>query len=295
MTRRGFIVLAMGLSLLTAGACGAQACDPKDRRCIVNSLTPRAPEATRGIQRPAPTVTTPAPAPPATSTPSASVAPQPAPPPQTAARPLVPTASRAPQLVPVREFLRGADIPPVGFGAYGIMALRAKPTPGDRARLKMACASFVSTLARAADVPKSVPLSDQMVTVWPLDAPDAAQARNDNCDFLLEHYELFAADSAIADAERQRAKVSGRGPFLIGWSPSNTRGVPDKVVLVVDMSSFESQDSFNQALLFWKQKVVEDPALWRSGFSLGRFRLSVRDFVDHYGQAILAAAHLSSE
>ena len=198
-------------------------------------------------------------------------------------------------LVPVREYLRSADIPSVAanFGAYGIMAFRAKPTSVTRDRLKMACASFIAYLARRAEVPNSVPLSDQMLTIWPLDEPYADEAKKDNCDFLVDHYELYAADSAISDASKQGGKFGSDGPFLIGWSPSNTRGVPDKLVLVVDMSSYSSQDSFNQALRFWKEKIVEDPALWRSGFSLEKFRLSVRDFVDHYGETILAAAHLS--
>ncbi|HJS87290.1 MAG TPA: hypothetical protein VJ779_17690, partial [Acetobacteraceae bacterium] len=81
----------------------------------------------------------------------------------------------------------------------------------------------------------------------------------------------------------------GRGPFLIGWSPSNMRGVPDAIVLIVDMSDFESQQSFDEAFLFWQRKIVEDPQLWRSGFSLERVRLAVRDFVDHYGKSIEAA------
>ena len=54
------------------------------------------------------------------------------------------------------------------------------------------------------------------------------------------------------DAEQQGAKLDGPGPFLIGWSPSNSRGIPDKVVLVVNMSSFESQDSFDNAFFFGK-------------------------------------------
>ena len=193
------------------------------------------------------------------------------------------------QLVPVREFLRSGDIPPPEFGAYGVMAFRAKPTSVTRERLKMACAAFIAYLARQIDVPKSVPLNDQMVTIWPLDSPDADEAKKDNCDFMLDHYELYGADSAISDAKKQGAKFGNDGPFLIGWSPSNTRGLPDKLVLVVDMSPYDSQDSFNQALLFWKEKIVEDPKLWRSGFSIESFRLAVRDFVDHYGDAILVA------
>jgi hypothetical protein len=206
-----------------------------------------------------------------------------------------PIASAPSKLVPVREYLPSVEIPFVStrFGAYGIMAFRAKPTSVTRERLKMACASFTAYLARQADVPRSVLLIDRMLTIWPLDEPNADEAKKDNCDFLVDHYELYAADSAISDAEKQGAQFGSDGPFLIGWSPSNTRGVPDKLVLVVDMSSYSSQDSFNQALRFWKEKIVEDPALWRSGFSLEKFRLSVRDFVDHYGETILAAAHLS--
>lgn len=197
------------------------------------------------------------------------------------------------QLVPVRAYLRSADIPPTEFGAYGIMAFRAKPTSVTRERLKMACASFIAYLARQIEVPKSIPLSDQMLTIWPLDSPDADEAKKDNCDFLLDHYELYGADSAINDASKQGAQFGNDGPFLIGWSPSNTRGISDKLVLVIDMSLYSSQDSFNQALRFWKEKIVEDPALWRSGFSLEKFKLSIRDFVDDYGGTMLAAAHLS--
>jgi hypothetical protein len=193
------------------------------------------------------------------------------------------------RLVPVREYLRGADIPPAQFGAYGVMAFRAKPTSVARDRLKMACASFVAYLERQSDVPKSVPVNDQMLTIWPLDSPDAEQAKKDDCDFVLDHYDLYGADAAISDAQKQGARFGERGPFLIGWSPSNSRGQPDKLVLVVDMSSYDSQDSFNEALQFWKKKIVEDPSLWRHGFSLERFRLSLRDFVDHYGGSILAS------
>jgi hypothetical protein len=200
-----------------------------------------------------------------------------------------PSASR---LVPVREFLRSVQIPPQDYGAYGVMAFRAKATPVSRARLKMACTAFTATLARNQDVPKSVAVKDRMLTVWPLDDPDAKEAKADDCEFLLDHYELYAADSAIEDARKQGAHFGDEGPFLIGWSPSNTRAVPDKLVLVIDMSGLSSQDSFNQMLRFWKEKIVQDTEMWRQGFSIDRFRLSVRDFVDHYGDTILSAAHL---
>lgn len=193
------------------------------------------------------------------------------------------------RLVPVRAYLRNADIPPAQIGAYGVVAFRARPTSATRNRLLMACTSFVTSIPKQSSIPSSVAVSDQMLTVWPLDDPDAPEAVKDDCNFVIDHYDLYGGDSAIADAQRQGAKFGDDGPFLIGWSPSTTRGVPDKLVLVVDMSAYNSQDSFDHAFLFWKQKIVEDPALWRNGFSLEALRLAVRDFADHYGDTILKA------
>lgn len=195
-------------------------------------------------------------------------------------------------LVPVRSYLRAAEIAPKNIAAYGVVAFRALPTPATRGRLRIACISYTKTLARQADLPNSVSPGDQMLTIWPLDDPTNAQAAADNCDFVIDHYDLYGGDSAIQDALRQGAKLGDAGPFLIGWSPSNTRGIHDKLVLVVDMSGLDSQESFDQAFLFWKMKVVEDPALWQSGFHSEELKLSVRDFVDHYGKAILAAVNL---
>ena len=63
--------------------------------------------------------------------------------------------------------------------------------------------------------------------------------------------------------------------------------MPDKLVLVVDLSSFESQDSVDSAFLFWQQKIVQDPMLRRLGFSVEGIRLAIRDFVDRYGQDVM--------
>lgn len=214
-----------------------------------------------------------------------------------AEREAVPTGAGNPRaapsarlLVPVRAYLKSSDIPPSGIGAYGIVAFRAKPTSASRSRLLMTCAAFVASIPPQKSVPGSVRVSDEMLTIWPLDEPASPSAAKDDCNFAIDHYDLYGGDSAIADAERQGAKFGADGPFLIGWSPANSRGASDKLVLVVDMSRYDSQDSFNQAFQFWKKKIVEDPALWRGGFSIEALRLAVRDFADHYGDTILTAA-----
>ena len=153
----------------------------------------------------------------------------------------------------------------------------------------MACTSFLAHLPSAADLPSDVLLSAQMLTVWPLKAAGQSDAAQAACPGLLANYDLAGGLDAIRDAATQNQRLDGRGPFLIGWSPSNRRGVADAIVLVVDMSSFDSQESFDDAFLFWQRKIVENPELWRSGFTAERLRLSVRDFVDHYGASIEAA------
>jgi hypothetical protein len=155
------------------------------------------------------------------------------------------------------------------------------------------CIAYIASLPRQNALPASVPLSDQMLTIWPLDDPDADKAKGDDCNFALDHYDLYGGISAIQDAERQNVVLNGAGPFLIGWSPSNTRGIPDKLVLIIDLSSFESQDSFDEVFLLWQKKIVQNPALWRGGFSMEQVRLALRDFVDHYGQDVVKMFHLT--
>ena len=191
------------------------------------------------------------------------------------------------KLVPARAYLRAADIPPPSIGAYGVVALRSKPTPANRERLMRTCAAYVASLPRHNLLPTYVTPDDQMLTIWPLDNPDAIEALRDDCNFVIDHYDLFGGLSAIQDAQQQKAKFDGIGPFLIGWSPSNARGVSDKLVLVIDLSSFESQASLDEAFLIWQKKIVENPDLWMQGWAVDKIRLVLRDFADHYGSQVV--------
>ena len=196
-------------------------------------------------------------------------------------------------LEPVRAYLKSGDIPPAGIGAYGVFAFHAKPTEPEMARYTMACQAFIAALAPQATLPSSVSTHDQMLTIWPLDDPTAPEALADRCDYLLTHYDLFGADTAIRDATVQGGKFDGEGPFLIGWSPSDTRGVPGKLVMVYDMSGYNSPDRFNYGFRFWKQKIVDHPELFRQGWNFEQMRLAIRDFANQYGAGILEAAHLT--
>jgi hypothetical protein len=205
---------------------------------------------------------------------------------------LVPAApahapNSSPRLTPARAFLPAKDIPPPNLGGYGVVALKAKATPASKERLEMLCQSFLATLPPQQSLPASIPTNQQMITIWPIDDPQAVRPGYEDCELLLDHYDLYGGQSAIADAIAQGNNLSGRGPFLIGWAPSNSRYIPDAVVLVVDMSQFDTQVSFDDAMPFWQKKIVKNPELWKSGFSIELIRLAIRDFVDHYGAGIL--------
>ncbi|WP_426436095.1 hypothetical protein [Bradyrhizobium genosp. P] len=193
-------------------------------------------------------------------------------------------------LEPVRAYVRAKEIPPVGAGAYGLVVFHSKATSANRSKLTMVCNSFVAFFPRQETA--SAPLKDQMITIWPLDNPDAQQARDDDCDFAVAHYDLNASEAAIRDAQLQHANFDGEGPYLVGWSPSNARGEPDKLVLVIDMSADNSQALIDQKFLFWKKQIVEDPSRWRHGFSIESVRAAIRIFADQYGQAMLDAIKL---
>lgn len=192
------------------------------------------------------------------------------------------------KLRPARAFLRAEEIPPPGVGAYGVVALRSKPTSANLERLMTACRAFLSSLPSQSTLPASLRIRDQMITIWPLMMPNSSNNHDNDCEYLTNNYELYGGISAIEDAAGQGRHLNGRGPFLIGWSPSEKRGQPDAIVLVLDMSSIDSQASFDDAFGLWQQRIVENPELWRHGFSSERLRLAIRDFADHYGQDILA-------
>jgi hypothetical protein len=79
----------------------------------------------------------------------------PAPAPATLPRPTPPVT----KLVPVRSYLRAADIPPPQIGAYGVVAFRSKPTSASRDRLLKVCAAFTAHLPPKESLPPSVPIN----------------------------------------------------------------------------------------------------------------------------------------
>jgi hypothetical protein len=199
-------------------------------------------------------------------------------------------AARARALEPVRDFIVPGEIPPAGVGAYGMVAFTHKPTPTTRDRFAAICHAFLSTLPPRRPSRPAIPPDRLMITYWPLEERKLAAIARGDCDHLTTRYDLRSGLAAIRDADQERRHLAERrGPFLIGWSPAESRYERDAVVLVMDLSDLDSEASFREAFQAWRTRITEDPSLWRDGFSVDQIRLALRDFLDRYGASILKA------
>ena len=162
-------------------------------------------------------------------------------------------------LTPARAFIRASDIAPPGLGGYGVVALRAKPTSANKERLGRVCQAFLASLPPQLSLPVGIPVAQQMITFWPVDDTQTIDASHSECGVLLDHYDLHGGLAAIGDADAQGNALAGQGPFLIGWSPSNSRYIKDAVVLVLDMSALETQASFDEVFLTWQVPLRREP------------------------------------
>lgn len=199
-------------------------------------------------------------------------------------------------LVPVQGFLGIKEDPPEGLGGYGLLAFTSMVTPANRERYKAICQAFLSTLPSLDSVPDRIPLEELMVTYWPLAVELSGHpvmtvmsaSIPSDCDYLLDKYNLLAAWEALQDAEGQQpaGRAQRRGPFLIGWAPAKSRYQQDAVVLVMDLSDFDSPETFVELFQRWRTRV-SNRELFDDGFTLEEVRIAFRDLLDKYGSAFI--------
>jgi hypothetical protein len=188
----------------------------------------------------------------------------------------------------VRALAEPAEMPPRGVAGYGVVAFTTRPLAHDIERYKLVCEAYKAALVSTGELRPGTPLSEQMITFWPILDKSAPQAQRVECDHLVRNYALRVGLEAIQDADKQREGLaSRRGPFLVAWAPSESRFVPDAVVLVMDLSSFDSQRSFAEVFQEWRQKIVDNPQLGRRGFDIEAVRRTIRDTFDRYGDGLM--------
>ncbi|MBB2964741.1 hypothetical protein [Methylobacterium sp. R2-1] len=200
----------------------------------------------------------------------------------------VATGAGLSRLIPVRALIEPVEMPPQAVAAYGMVAFTGKPLPNEVARAKFVCEAMKSTLIPQPELAPSTPLSSQMITYWPITNKNKPEADSWKCDYLVENYHLKTGLDAITDADVKRERLATRrGPFLIAWSPSKSRGEKDALILIIDMSSHESQQSFVDLFKDWRQKIIDDPKLWRNGWDAKAIISMFRDTLDKYGETVL--------
>jgi hypothetical protein len=200
--------------------------------------------------------------------------------------PLLPDAA----VLPTRIFAGPNQYPPKSFAAYGIVAFPSRATKDDIKRYTIICEAYVSTFPFYKEI--KAPITEQIVTVWPIDTDDNATRINgmpsdDLCGDAVFHYGLVTALQAIDDAKRRRARIDGLGPFLLAWSPSRQKGVPDALVLVSNLSEVTTSEQAKAFFEKWRHDIEEDPELWKEGWNLEKLRTVLRLWADKYGEQLL--------
>jgi hypothetical protein len=189
-------------------------------------------------------------------------------------------------IIPTRTFLSESQIPPRRQVGYGIFALRAMANAEHDDRLEFACKAFLAALPEGGSIAATAS-KGRMPTIWPVSGVTLSGNLND-CDYLLNIYDLSVSLSAIQDARNAGVSVRGRGPFLIAWSQARGAAPQQGSTLVWDLSSASTMEDFNEAMLIWQEAVTSDPATWQNGFVMERVRLAVRDFSNRWGKTIMS-------
>jgi hypothetical protein len=194
-----------------------------------------------------------------------------------------------------RLFAGPSQYPPENFAAYGIVAFPSRATSSDRERHLMICEAYVGSLPHATEL--AVPIEVQMATIWPLDSNSVAADLNDRgsrqpaaiCETAVQAYGLAMAQQALHDAATAGVDVSGRGPFLLAWSPAAEKGESDAVVLKVDLSGVTTSAQTLELFQGWRTDIEGSPELWADGWDIDDLRITIRQWVDRFGPLIMAA------
>lgn len=202
-------------------------------------------------------------------------------------------------LQPVRSFTGPHAFPPREFGAYGIVAFPFLSTPTTKARHLMVCRAFIAALPDPGSLVEPLLPDQMMVTVWPvndeafakeLNAPGSAPEQMARCDIAVDQYHLDTAQTALRQADvRNRGIFSDkRGPFLLAWSPSSSKGKEDALVLIRDLSNFSDLGRVQQAFNEWRIHIETNSNIFDEKWTIENLRSATRDWLNRVGSVFLA-------
>ncbi|MCG2629722.1 hypothetical protein L6654_24160 [Bradyrhizobium sp. WYCCWR 13023] len=194
---------------------------------------------------------------------------------------------------PTRSFLAPHDVPPSEFAAYGIVAFPQRATSQTLSRHQAICEAYVATLPPASK--NAASSKEQMVTVWPVETGSMAKRLTEgatDCKLAVEKYDLATSLTALKEAQNQEgSKLSGEGPYLLGWAPSKTKGMKDAIVLIADLSGTTTDAQYLEYFRRWREDIEKKPELWSRGWSETDLRVLIRNWADRWGTTILSVVH----
>lgn len=197
-----------------------------------------------------------------------------------------------------RAFSGPTQFPPSGFAGYGMLVFPAAPSQNSE-RFLMFCRAYLASFVASNKLSESgVLLEEQMVTVLPVSSNELAAelatvGNKDACKRAVAEYDLAQALNALQKAENAAnltdglQTLSGRGPFLLAWSPGRTYGSRDALVLAADLSNTSSPEQARDDMRTWRRDIQSKPEKWRNGWNLESVRLLAQRWVDRRGEAIV--------
>lgn len=197
-----------------------------------------------------------------------------------------------------RAFAGPTQFPPSGFAGYGMLVFPTDPER-DPERFGMFCQAYLASFLSSDSLTDlGVPTAEQMVTLLPVSSNAVAFELGglgtvDACDTALVEYDFAQAQNAIKKAEAAASltdgldALSGRGPFLLAWSPGRTFGSKDALVLAADLSNTSTEEQAGLDMLTWRRDIEQDPTKWREGWNREGIRLLAQRWVDRRGAAII--------
>ena len=196
-----------------------------------------------------------------------------------------------------REFVTPSQLPPDDFAAYGLVLFKSLATSHDIARHKLICEAYLASLPEVGEL--QVPTREQMVTVWPIASPEAADdlatlPRDAICDAAVAHYSLaYALDTLERLREYDTVygtyDLSGVGPFLVAWAPGSKVFDTSSIALFLDLSDVDTPEQAQHEFDLWRTRIQSNPDLWRDGFQRESLLTTIRTFFDRYGAIIEVA------
>ena len=203
--------------------------------------------------------------------------------------------------LPVSRLFAGhGDYEPWDFAAYGILAFQSEVDEDSRDRYRLFCESFLTTFVTATRVESAgTPLSEQMVTIWPLLDSDLAYHLNSHtgaglelvpdCTEIIDAIDLQRSHDAI---RATKTSLAGRGPYLLAWAPGCAFDKTDNVLLV-DLSRVDTLDEASAEFIFWRDEIQKDTELWSQGWNTDRVLMKVAKFFVRRTDAIMEALGLA--